>query len=66
MHHPEPRGEEGDGQGGEAQGDNLQAPGALPNTGDPAFITDLIRVGALAMAMGLSVVVGVRLSRRTA
>lgn len=55
-----------DGQGGEAQGGNLQAPGALPNTGDPAFITDLIRVGALAMAMGLSVVVGVRLSRRTA
>jgi len=55
-----------DGQGGEAQGGNLQAPGALPNTGDPAFITDLIRVGALAMAMGLSVVVGLRLSRRTA
>jgi hypothetical protein len=55
-----------DGQGGEAQGGNLQAPGSLPNTGDPAFITDLIRVGALAMAMGLSVVVGLRLSRRTA
>ncbi len=55
-----------DGQGGEAQQGNLQAPGSLPNTGDPAFITDLIRVGALAMAMGLSVVVGLRLSRRTA
>jgi Na+(H+)/acetate symporter ActP len=55
-----------DGQGGEAQGGNLQAPGALPNTGDPAFLTDMIRVGALAMAMGLSVVVGLRLSRRTA
>lgn len=55
-----------DGQGGEAQGGNLQAPGSLPNTGDPAFITDLIRVGALAMAMGLSVVVGLRLSRRHA
>jgi len=55
-----------DGRGGEAQGGNLQAPGSLPNTGDPAFITDLIRVGALAMAMGLSVVVGLRLSRRTA
>ena len=55
-----------DGQGGEAQGGNLQAPGSLPNTGDPAFLTDMIRVGALAMAMGLSVVVGLRLSRRTA
>ena len=55
-----------DGQGGEAQGGNLQAPGALPNTGDPAFLTDMIRVGALAMAMGLSVVVGLRLSRRNA
>lgn len=55
-----------DGQGGEAQGGNLQAPGSLPNTGDPAFLTDMIRVGALAMAMGLSVVVGLRLSRRAA
>ena len=55
-----------DGQGGEAQGGNLQAPGSLPNTGDPAFLTDMIRVGALAMAMGLSVVVGLRLSRRNA
>lgn len=55
-----------DGQGGEAQGGNLQAPGSLPNTGDPAFLTDIIRLGALAMAMGLSVVVGLRLSRRTA
>jgi len=55
-----------DGQGGETQGGSLQAPASLPNTGDPAFITDLIRVGALAMAMGLSVVVGLRLSRRTA
>ncbi len=55
-----------DGRGGEAQGGSLQAPGSLPNTGDPAFITDLIRVGALAMAMGLSVVVGLRLSRRPA
>lgn len=57
-----------DGQGGEAQGGSLglQVPGSLPNTGDPAFITDVIRVAALAMALGLSVVVGVRLSRRTA
>lgn len=56
-----------DGQGGEAQaGGSLQAPGSLPNTGDPAFITDMIRVAALAMAMALSVFVGLRLSRRTA
>jgi len=56
-----------DGQGGDAQqGGSLQAPGSLPNTGDPAFITDMIRVAALAMAMALSVVVGLRLSRRPA
>jgi hypothetical protein len=56
-----------DGQGSDAQqGGSLQAPGSLPNTGDPAFITDMIRVAALAMAMALSVFVGLRLSRRTA
>lgn len=56
-----------DGAGGDAAGSaGLQAPGSLPNTGDPMFLTDLIRVGALAMAMALSVLVGLRLSRRTA
>ena len=50
--------------GGDAQVGNLQAPGSLPNTGDPAFMTDMIRVAALATAMALSVVVGLRLSRR--
>ena len=56
-----------DGQGGDAQqGGSLQAPGSLPNTGDPAFITDMVRVAALAMAMALSVFAGLRLSRRTA
>jgi len=54
-----------DGTGGEAAAGSLQAPGTLPSTGDPAFVTDMIRVGALATAMALSVVVGLRLSRRT-
>ncbi|MEX1022295.1 MAG: hypothetical protein WD058_04015 [Dehalococcoidia bacterium] len=44
----------------------VQAPGELPNTGPPSLLSDLVRVGALASAMALSVVVGVRLSRRPA
>lgn len=55
-----------DGQGATGSQGSLQAPGALPNTGDAAFMNDVIRVAALVVAMGLSVVVGLRLSRRTA
>ncbi len=45
-------------------GQGLQAPGALPNTGAPGWTSDLIRFTALLGAMALSVVVGLRLSRR--
>jgi len=39
------------------------APSALPNTGDAGWHMDLIRAGALAGVMGLSIVIGMRLSR---
>lgn len=42
------------------------APGELPNTGDAAWHMDLIRAGALAGVMALSVFVGMRLNRRHA
>lgn len=48
---------------GNAEG-SLQAPGQLPNTGAAGWTTDLIRFAALAGAMALSVVVGLRLSRQ--
>jgi hypothetical protein len=54
-----------DGTGGEAAAGGLQGPASLPDTGDAAFVTDMVRVGALASAMALSVLVGLRLSRRT-
>jgi hypothetical protein len=44
----------------------LEAPGQLPNTGDPTFRSDLVRFAALLGAMALSVFVGMRLSRRSA
>lgn len=45
---------------------SVQAPGQLPNTGSAGLASDMIRVSALAGAMALSVVVGLRLSRRPA
>lgn len=42
----------------------LLAPGALPNTGDATLMTDLVRFGALAAAMALSLFVGLRLGKR--
>lgn len=44
----------------------FQAPRELPNTGPPDFASDLIRFGALAGAMVLSLLVGLRLSRKQA
>lgn len=55
-----------DGSGVGTTGTGLQAPGQLPNTGDPGFIVDMVRIAALTAAMALSVFVGVRLSRRHA
>lgn len=58
-----------DGVGAETAGSaggGLHAPGTLPNTGDAGFITDIVRVSALAMAMSLSIFVGLRLGRRHA
>lgn len=46
-------------------GQGLQAPGSLPNTGAPGWTSDVIRFSALMGAMALSVVVGLRLSRRS-
>jgi hypothetical protein len=54
-----------DAQTGTAAG-TLQAPGQLPNTGDPTLVSDLERVGVLLGIMGLSVFVGLRLGRRSA
>jgi len=42
------------------------APSQLPNTGDAEWRMDLIRAGALAGVMALSVFIGMRLSRRNA
>lgn len=42
----------------------LRAPGSLPNTGDVTLVTDLARFGALAAAMALSLVAGLRLGKR--
>ncbi|MEI7925030.1 MAG: anti-sigma factor [Chloroflexota bacterium] len=42
------------------------APSQLPNTGDADWHMDLIRAGALAGIMGLSIFIGMRLSRRRA
>ena len=42
------------------------APGQLPNTGDAEWRMDMIRAGALAGVMALSVFIGTRLSRRRA
>ena len=42
------------------------APGELPNTGDAEWRMDMIRAGALAGVMALSVFIGMRLSRRRA
>ena len=44
----------------------LNQPSELPATGDFTLTTDVIRVGTLAILMGLSVFVAVRLGRRTA
>jgi len=55
-----------DGVGADSASGGLQAPGTLPNTGDAGFMTDIVRVSALAMAMSLSIVVGLRLGRRNA
>ena len=41
-------------------------PGQLPNTGDPTLRTDILRMAALVAVMGLSLFVGMRLSRRHA
>lgn len=42
------------------------APAQLPNTGDADWHMDLVRAGALAGVMGLSIFIGMRLSRRQA
>lgn len=42
------------------------APGQLPNTGDAEWRMDMIRAGALAGIMALSIFIGTRLSRRRA
>jgi len=42
------------------------APGQLPNTGDAEWRFDMIRAGALAGVMALSIFIGMRLSRRRA
>jgi Anti-sigma-K factor rskA, C-terminal len=53
------------GAAGSARGAGT-APGALPNTGDPTWMSDIERVGLLLGIMGLSVFVGLRLGRRSA
>jgi hypothetical protein len=53
-----------DGSRGGATGNGLLAPGALPSTGDATLMTDIARFGALTAAMGLSLVVGLRLGRK--
>lgn len=53
-----------DGNRGDAAGNGLLAPGALPNTGDATLMTDIVRFGALTAAMGLSLFVGLRLGRK--
>jgi len=52
-----------DGSGSEA---GLNAPGELPATGDFTQTSDLIRIGVLAALMYVSVLVALRLGRRTA
>ena len=47
-------------------GGGAGAPGQLPNTGDADWHMDLVRAGALAGVMGLSIFIGMRLSRRHA
>lgn len=42
----------------------LLAPGSLPNTGDATLMTDIVRFGALAAAMALSLFVGLRLGKK--
>jgi hypothetical protein len=48
------------------QGGSAAAPAELPNTGDALWTQDLLRFGALAGVMALSIFVGLRLGRRTA
>ncbi len=52
-----------DGPGSESA---LNAPGELPATGDFTLSSDLFRIGVLTVLMAASVVVALRLSRRTA
>lgn len=52
-----------DGSRGDTSG-GLLAPGALPSTGDATFVTDMVRFGALAAAMALSLFVGLRLGKK--
>ena len=49
---------------GASQADTGQQPGQLPNTGDPALITDIGRASLLLVAMALSLLIGLRLRRR--
>lgn len=42
----------------------LLAPGALPNTGDTTLVSDVLRFSALAVAMALSLFVGLRLGKK--
>ena len=52
-----------DGSGSETA---LNEPGELPATGDFTLTSDLVRIGMLIGLMGLSVLVAMRLGRRTA
>lgn len=54
-----------DGEGSESEG-AVNAPAELPETGDFALQSDVLRVLLLVVVMGLSVFVGLRLGRRTA
>jgi hypothetical protein len=54
-----------DGSSAESAG-SLNQPGELPATGDFTLTSDLIRIGMLVGLMTLSVVVAMRLGRRTA
>jgi hypothetical protein len=42
------------------------APDQLPNTGAASLMTDLVRMTLLAGAMGIAVLVGLRMARRPA
>lgn len=53
-----------DGRNGDTSAAGQTLPGALPATGDATFLTDIMRAGLLAGAMGLSVLAGIRLGRK--